>query len=67
MLKKISLWLMAAAMLTACGQNNAQTFDPNSSDPAKDGKHFGAIITADNAISYDEVIEKMTALQIRST
>ena len=58
MLKKISLWLMAAAMMTACGQK-AQTFDPNSTDPTKDGKHFGAVITADNAIAYDEVPGKM--------
>jgi len=59
MLKKISFWLMAVAFFTACGQNNAPTFDPNSSDPTKDGKHFGAIITADGAISYDEVVGKM--------
>jgi len=59
MLKKISFRLMALVLFAACGQNNSQTFDPNSSDPTKDGKHFGAIITADAAISYDEVMGKM--------
>lgn len=59
MLKKISFWLIAAAMFCACGQN-AQTIDPKSSDPAKDGKHFGAIITGDNAIPYDQVMAKMS-------
>jgi hypothetical protein len=61
MLKKISLWLMAAAMVSACGQSTSQVVDPNSSDPTKDGKHFGAVITKDNAISYDEVMGKMSA------
>ena len=59
MLKKISIWLIAVAMFSACGSNNSQTVDPNSSDPAKDGKHFGAVITPDNAIAYDEVMGKM--------
>ena len=58
MLKKISLWLMAVATFTACGQNTP-AFDPKSTDPTKDGKHFGAIITAENAISYDEAMVKM--------
>ncbi len=59
MLKNISLWLMALAFFTACGQNNSQNFDPNSSDPTKDGKHFGALITADGAIPYSDVMGKM--------
>ena len=58
MLKKISFWLMVTAMFTACAQN-AQTIDPKSTDPTKDGKHFGTIITAENAIAYDEVMGKM--------
>lgn len=62
MLKKISLWLIAVAMLAACGQNHSQTVDPNSTDPTKDGKHFGAIITKDNAIAYDEVMGKMAGI-----
>jgi hypothetical protein len=59
MLKNISIWLIAAAMFISCGQK-AQTFDPKSTDPTKDGKHFGAVITAENAIAYDAVMEKMT-------
>lgn len=60
MLKKISTWLIAALCLAACGQN-APVYDPNSTDPTKDGKHFGAIITADNAITYDSMMVQMGA------
>lgn len=62
MLKKISIWLTAFVMLTACGQNHSQTVDPNSSDPTKDGKHFGAIITPDDAIPYSDVMAKMESV-----
>lgn len=62
MLKKISLWLMAAVFVASCSQNKSQAVDPNSTDPTKDGKHFGAIITADNAIAYDEVMAKMSSV-----
>ena len=62
MLKKISLWLIALAMFTSCGQNNSQAIDPNSSDPTKDGKHFGTIITSDNAVAFDEVMGKMNGV-----
>lgn len=58
MLKKISTWLIAAMALAACGQNTP-AYDPNSTDPTKDGKHFGAIITADNAITYDSMMVQM--------
>lgn len=59
MLKKIYFWLITVAIFGACGQNNSQTVDPNRTDPSKDGKHFGAIITADDAITYDAVMEKL--------
>jgi hypothetical protein len=62
MLKKISLCLLAAIIVASCAQNNPTSADPNSSDPAKDGKHFGAMITPDNAVSYDEVISKLGSL-----
>lgn len=61
MLKNISIWLIGTIMFAACTQGNNQTVDPNSSDPAKDGKHFGAVINADNAITYDAMREKMAA------
>lgn len=50
MLKSLLLGIFAAAMFTACAQN-----------PAKDGdgKHFGATITPENAIAYDQVMAKM--------
>jgi len=56
MLKKICLSLASAAMLFACGTH------PNNSakaQNAEDGKHFGTTITADDAISYDELMPKM--------
>ncbi|MBL7826069.1 MAG: DUF4920 domain-containing protein [Saprospiraceae bacterium] len=48
-------------MLYACGQNTP-VVDPNSSDPTKDGKHFGAIINADQAITYDSMMQKMAGI-----
>lgn len=56
MLKKISLSLFAAALLAACGADQSNT--ANAQTP-NDGKHFGATITADGAISYDELMPKM--------
>lgn len=49
MLKNLIPCLFITALFSACG--NAQT--------QGDGKHFGATITADNAITYDELIPKM--------
>lgn len=49
MLKNLIPVLLIMALFSACG--NAQT--------QGDGKHFGATITADNAITYDELIPKM--------
>ena len=57
MLKNISNWLIAALMFAACSQSNTQTVNPN--DPAKDGKHFGAIINAENAVTYEDMMVKM--------
>ncbi len=56
MLKKLSICLTAAVLLAAC---NAQQSNSVQAQTANDGKHFGAIITADKAISYDELIPKM--------
>lgn len=52
MLKNLIFGCCASVFFLACG--NAQTRQQG------DNKHFGATITADNAISYDELIPKMT-------
>lgn len=56
MLKKICFGFGVAALLMACGANENNSANAQS---AGDGKHFGATITADNAISYDELMPKM--------
>lgn len=48
MLKSLFLGICVAVTMSACAQT-----------PTGDGKHFGATITADNALAYDEVMEKM--------
>ena len=55
MLKKICLNIGAALLLVACGAqpSNAQK---------NDGKHFGTVVTADKAITYDQLIPKMEHL-----
>lgn len=55
MLKTLYLSFFAAFVMAACAQNA-----PTPANAA-DGKHFGATITADNATSYDDVMDKMTA------
>lgn len=59
MLKKLTLGLCAAALLSACGTDSKPKSDAQTTDPANDGKHFGAVIDASNAIAYDELIPKM--------
>ncbi|MFN0036295.1 MAG: DUF4920 domain-containing protein [Saprospiraceae bacterium] len=58
MLKGLLLGFCAAAFLAACAQKSPASANANTPD---DGKHFGANITADNAVAYDEVMTKMTA------
>jgi hypothetical protein len=52
MLKSLFLGLCAAATLTACAQTPTKVGD---------GKHFGATITAENAVAYDDVMAKMAS------
>lgn len=59
MLKSLLLGFCAAAVFTACAQN---TPAPANANTPKDGKHFGATITADNAVAYDDVMAKMNAV-----
>lgn len=58
MLKKICLSLFIASLLAACGADQSNSANAQT---ANDGKHFGATITADGAIKYDELIPKMAA------
>lgn len=56
MLKSLLLSLCAATFVTACAQNAPSGANANT---PKDGKHFGATITAENAIAYDQVMARM--------
>ncbi|MBC7778146.1 MAG: DUF4920 domain-containing protein [Phycisphaerae bacterium] len=56
MLKSLLLSFCAAVLFTACAQKSS---NPATASTAKDGKHFGATITANNAIPYDKVMTKM--------
>lgn len=52
MLKKILFVLGATALLSSCGGNSATS-------AASEGQSFGAEITADNAIAYEDLLPKM--------
>lgn len=58
MLKKICLSIATAVVLIACG--SSQNNSANAQTPG-DGKHFGAMITADGAIRFEELFPRMTA------
>lgn len=64
MLKKICFGFGVALILAACGANENNAVNAQSTN---DGKHFGAMITADNAISYDELMPKMAAVDSLAT
>jgi len=53
MVKKIFFVFASAILLAACGGEQ-----PASSN-TDEGKHFGAVITADNAVTYEELVPKM--------
>ena len=64
-LKKIFFALTICAAFTACNTEStpATTSDEASteqSSSANDGKHFGETITADGAVSYADLLTKMT-------
>jgi hypothetical protein len=67
MLKKFSFLLIPAVILMACGENNSQTAKPTNTAAPKDGKHFGANITPENAITYDAMLDKMGSMDSLST
>ncbi|MEI6408696.1 MAG: DUF4920 domain-containing protein [Bacteroidota bacterium] len=62
MLKNLFLCFGAAVLLGSCANHANKTAGAASSDPTKDGKHFGAIITPDHAITYDALMPKMATV-----
>ncbi len=56
MLKKLSIMLGAALLLTACGSQPTDTAQAGAT------KNFGAVIDAQNAIAYDALIPQMTTV-----
>jgi hypothetical protein len=60
MLKRLVPCLFAAVLFAACGSDQSAKTDAQNANPADDGKHFGAMTDAANAITYDELIPKMT-------
>ena len=55
MLKSLLLGFCAAVCLAACAQKS-------NGSTANDGKHFGAMVTANNAVAYDDVMAKMATV-----
>ncbi len=58
MLKNLMLGFGAVALLIACTANK----NKQGAAVPQDGKHFGALVTAKNAISYDQLIPKMAKI-----
>ncbi len=56
MLKKIAIYFATAAVLGACGMDQSTSVNAQS---ATGPKYLGARITADNAITYNELMPKM--------
>ncbi len=56
MLKNLAMGFFALLLLAACNSNKNTTTTPN------DGKHFGTLVTAKKAITYDELMTKMVAI-----
>lgn len=56
MLKNLATGLFALLLLAACNSNKNTTAAPN------DGKHFGTLVTAKKAMTYDELMTKMATI-----
>ena len=56
MVKNIRYALFAMALLASCSTNQKNAATATS---ANDGKHFGTMVTAKNAMTYDELVPKM--------
>jgi hypothetical protein len=57
MLKRFLFSSIVALTLASCASDQNQT--PPAADAANDGKHFGATITADNAVAFESLYPKM--------
>jgi len=55
MLKNLILGLTATVLLLACSANKHK----QGAMVPQDGKHFGTLVTAKNAITYDDLLPKM--------
>jgi hypothetical protein len=55
MLKSLFSGFCAVVLLSACAQKSS----PANANVPKDGKHFGTLVTADKAVSYDRILDKM--------
>jgi len=55
MLKSLFSGFCAVVLLSACAQKSS----PANANVPKDGKHFGTLVTADKAVSYDRMLDKM--------
>jgi Domain of unknown function (DUF4920) len=58
MLKYFFSGFVGILLLTACGAQQ----QPPAADPAKDGKHFGAMITPENALPYESAFDKLASV-----
>jgi len=56
MLKNLATGIFALLLLAACNSNKNTTTAPN------DGKHFGTLVTAKKAMTYDELMVKMATI-----
>jgi hypothetical protein len=68
MLKKLFFGFLAIALLNACKSDckgdccKKDGAGTTAVDPKADGKHFGEIITAEGAITADELLPKMATI-----
>lgn len=59
MLKHLFFAFTVAVAFAACASDESKT--TQTTDPANDGKHFGTIITADDAVTMEELMPKMAS------
>jgi hypothetical protein len=56
MLKSLFSGFCAVVLLSGCAQKTSSSANANV---PKDGKHFGTLVTADKAVAYDKMLDKM--------
>lgn len=64
MLKNFLLLLSFVAGIAACGSDDCckKEGDTTATEAKADGKHFGEIITAENALPFDQLYSKMAGV-----